>query len=366
LEEKYMKRALEIAKLGEGHTSPNPLVGAIIVKNGKIIGEGYHEKYGENHAEVNAFLNAEEDVTGADMYVTLEPCSHYGNTPPCSERIVKEGIKKIFIAMEDPNPLVAGRGIQILKEAGIEVETGILEKEAEDLNEIFLKYIKDKIPFCILKTAMSLDGKIATYTGDSKWISNEKSRRYVHQLRHKVSSIMVGIGTVLADDPLLTTRLEDKDGTDPIRVIVDSKGRIPLESKVINSTSRAKPILATTSKIPKHKKEQLESKKVEVVITPTKNNQVDLNYLFKYLGDKGIDSVLVEGGSTLNESIIKEKLVDKVITFIAPKIIGGVKAKTPVEGKGFEYVKEAVVLEKIKTKIFDEDVMISGYVRKDE
>jgi diaminohydroxyphosphoribosylaminopyrimidine deaminase/5-amino-6-(5-phosphoribosylamino)uracil reductase len=366
LEEKYMKRALELAKLGEGHTSPNPLVGAVIVKNGKIIGEGYHEKYGENHAEVNAFLNAEEDVTGADMYVTLEPCSHYGKTPPCSERIVKEGIKKVFIAMEDPNPLVAGRGIQILKEAGIEVETGILKKEAEDLNEIFLKYIKDKIPFCILKTAMSLDGKIATYTGDSKWISNEKSRRYVHQLRHKVSSIMVGIGTVLADDPLLTTRLEDKDGTDPIRVIVDSKGRIPLESKVINSTSRAKTILATTSKIPKHKKEQLESKKVEVVITPTKNDQVYLNYLFKYLGDEGIDSVLVEGGSTLNESIIKEKLVDKVITFIAPKIIGGVKAKTPVEGKGFEYVKEAVVLEKIKTKIFDEDVMISGYVRKDE
>lgn len=361
-----MKRALEIAKLGEGYISPNPLVGAVIVKNDKIIGEGYHEKFGENHAEVNAFLNVSEDVTGADMYVTLEPCSHYGKTPPCAERIVKEGIKKVVIAMEDPNPLVAGRGIQILREAGIEVETGILEKEAEDLNEIFLKYIKDKTPFCILKTAMSLDGKIATQTGDSKWISNEKSRKYVHQLRHRVSAIMVGIGTVLADDPLLTTRLDDKEGKDPIRVIIDSKGRIPLESKVINSNSKARTILATTSKIPKHKKGQLESKKVEVVITPTKNQQVDLNYLLKYLGDKGIDSILVEGGSTLNESMIKEKLVDKVINFIAPKIIGGAKAKTPVEGKGFEYVKDAVILDKITTQQFDEDIMISGYVRKDE
>jgi diaminohydroxyphosphoribosylaminopyrimidine deaminase/5-amino-6-(5-phosphoribosylamino)uracil reductase len=366
LEEKYMKKALEIAKLGEGYTSPNPLVGAVIVKNDKIIGEGYHEKFGENHAEVNTFLNASEDLSGADMYVTLEPCSHYGKTPPCAERIVKEGIKKVVIAMEDPNPLVAGKGIQILREAGIEVETGILKKEAEDLNEIFLKYIKDKIPFCILKTAMSLDGKIATYSRDSKWISNEKSRKYVHELRHRVSAIMVGIGTVLADDPMLTTRLDVKEGKDPIRVIVDSKGRIPLESKVINSNSKARTILATTNKIPKHKKEQLESKKVEVVITPSKNGKVDLKYLFEYLGEMGIDSILVEGGSTLNESMIKEKLVDKVITFIAPKIIGGAKAKTPVEGRGFEYVKDAVVLGKIETKIFDEDVMISGYVRKDE
>jgi len=361
-----MKRALKLAELGEGYTNPNPLVGAVIVKKGKIIGEGYHQMYGKNHAEVNAFINAAKDVKGAEIYVTLEPCSHYGKTPPCAERIVKEGISRVFIAMKDPNPLVAGRGIEILKKAGIEVKVGILEKEAEQINEIFLKYIKDKKPFCILKTAMTLDGKIATSTGDSKWISNEKSRRHVHKIRHKVSGIMVGIGTVIEDNPMLTARLKNKSGKDPHRIIVDSKGRIPSDSKILNLKSLAKTIIATTDKIPEEKITQLKEKGVEVIITPTKKEKVDLPYLFNYLGDKGIDSILVEGGSTLNESIIKENLVDKVVTFIAPKIIGGEKAKTPVSGEGFKYIKDAVELRNINVQTFDEDVMITGYVRKDE
>ncbi|MFO7887394.1 MAG: bifunctional diaminohydroxyphosphoribosylaminopyrimidine deaminase/5-amino-6-(5-phosphoribosylamino)uracil reductase RibD [Eubacteriales bacterium] len=365
MEEKYMKKALELAKLGEGYTSPNPLVGALIVKKGKIIAEGYHEKYGENHAEVNAFLDASEDVKGADMYVTLEPCSHQGKTPPCADRIVKEGIKRVFIGMKDPNPLVAGRGVEILEKNGIEVKSGILEKEAVELNEIFIKYITENKPFCILKTAMSLDGKIATSSGDSKWISNEKSRKYVHQLRHRVSGIMVGIGTVLADDPMLTTRLENKKGKDPHRIIIDTEGRIPLDSKILNLKSHSKTIIATTEKISSEKVRSLEDKNAEVVICPLKNNKVDLNYLFDYLAKMGIDSILVEGESTLNESLLKENLIDKVITFIAPKIIGGSHAKTPVAGEGFKYVKDAVKLENIKTKYFDEDIMISGYIRKE-
>lgn len=360
-----MKRALELAKLGEGYTNPNPLVGAVIVKNGKIIGEGYHQKYGENHAEVNAFENSVKSVKDADMYVTLEPCSHYGNTPPCAHRIVKEGIKRVFIGMRDPNPLVTGRGIEILEKNGIEVKSEILEKEALELNEIFIKYITQKKPFIILKTAMTLDGKIATSTGDSKWISNEKSRKFVHQLRHKVSGIMVGIGTVLADNPRLTTRLEDKKGKDPHRIIVDTEGRISLDSKILNLQSDSKTIIATTKKISSKKIEELEKKNAEVVITPLKNNKVNLDYLFDYLAKMGIDSILVEGGSTLNESLLKENLVDKIITFIAPKIIGGSDAKTPVEGQGFKYMKDAVLLKNVTTKFFDEDIMISGYIRKE-
>src|SRR6056297_2015385 len=278
-----MKKALELARLGEGYTSPNPLVGALIVKKGKIIAEGYHEKYGENHAEVNAFLDASEDVKGADMYVTLEPCSHQGKTPPCADRIVKEGIKRVFIGMKDPNPLVAGRGVEILEKNGIEVKYGILEKEAVELNEIFIKYITENKPFCILKTAMSLDGKIATSSGDSKWISNKKSRKYVHQLRHRFSGIMIGIGTVIADDPMLTTRLENKKGKDPHRIVVDTEGRIPLDSKVLNQKSKSKTIIATTEKISPEKIENLKEKNAEVILTPLKNNKVDLNYLFDSL-----------------------------------------------------------------------------------
>jgi diaminohydroxyphosphoribosylaminopyrimidine deaminase / 5-amino-6-(5-phosphoribosylamino)uracil reductase len=362
---KYMKRALDLAKKGIGYTSPNPLVGAVIVKDGKVIGEGYHEVYGSHHAEVNAFKNATEDVEGATMYVTLEPCSHYGKTPPCANAIVEKKIKKVVIGLKDPNPLVAGKGIEILKNNGIEVVTGVLEEEGRKLNEIFLKYITTKLPFCILKTAMTLDGKIATHTGDSKWITNERSREFVHYLRHRVSGIMVGIGTILADDPMLNTRLANCEGSDPHRIIVDSNARLPLEAKILNMKSNANTIIATTELADKERIKLLENKGAEIILTPLKNGKVDLNYLMKELGNMKIDSVLLEGGGSLNYSALEEGIIDKVYTFIAPKIIGGSEAKTPVEGKGKSYMKDAILLQDIEIHSFDNDIMIEGYLRKE-
>ena len=366
METKFMKRALELAALGAGYTKPNPLVGAVIVKNGKIIGEGYHAVYGSNHAEINAFKSAIEDVSGATMYVTLEPCSHYGKTPPCANAIVEKGIKKVVIGLLDPNPLVSGKGIEILKNNGIEVVTGILAEDGRKLNEIFLKYIKTKLPFGILKTAMTLDGKIASAIGDSKWITNELSRQYVHELRHRVSGIMVGIGTVLADNPELTTRLSNKEGIDPIRIIVDSTAKIPLNSKVLNLDSKAKTIIATTEKANKQCLKYIEDKGADIILTPLKNNRVDLSYLMQQLGQRDIDSVLIEGGSALNFSALEEGIVDKVISFIAPKMIGGATAKTPVGGNGISHMKNALQLENIQISRFHEDIMIEAYLRKGE
>ncbi|MBS4538941.1 bifunctional diaminohydroxyphosphoribosylaminopyrimidine deaminase/5-amino-6-(5-phosphoribosylamino)uracil reductase RibD [Clostridium sp. D2Q-11] len=361
---KYMKSAIELSKKGKGYTNPNPLVGAVIVKEDKIIGEGFHELYGGPHAEVNAFANAKEDIQGATMYVTLEPCSHFGKTPPCANNIVEKGISKVVIGMRDPNPLVAGKGIEILRNNGIEVKVGILEDEIKKVNEIFIKYITENKPFCILKTAMTLDGKIASSTGDSKWITNEVSRHYVHQIRHRVSAIMVGIGTVLSDDPQLTTRLDD-GGVDPIRVIVDTNGRIPLDAKVLNIKSKAKTIIATTEKIDKEKMKAIKEKGAEVIITPLKNERVDLDNLMFQLGKMKIDSVLLEGGSTLNYSALEQGIVDKVLSFIAPKIIGGKDAKTPVGGKGREKIEEAFILKNMTIARFSEDIIIEGYLGKE-
>lgn len=363
---KYMQRAMELAQKGAGYTRPNPLVGAVIVKNDRIIGEGYHEIYGSHHAEVNAFLNAMEDVTGATMYVTLEPCSHYGKTPPCANKIVEKGIKKVVIGLQDPNPLVAGKGIEILRNHGIDVITGVLEEECRKQNDIFLKYISTRLPFVIMKTAMTLDGKIATSTGDSKWITNEYSRQYVHELRHRVSGIMVGIGTVLSDDPELTTRLTDREGRDPIRIIVDSTARIPLQAKVLNNSSKAKTIIATTELADEERLKQIKHKGAEVIVAPQNNGRVDLNYVMQKLGEQGIDSVLLEGGAALNFSALQQGIVDKVVSFIAPKLIGGVKAKTPVAGEGISYIKDAILLENIEVRSFREDIMIEGYLRKGE
>lgn len=365
MDTKFMKRALELAEKGVGYTKPNPLVGAVIVKDGKIIGEGYHELYGSHHAEINALKSAIEDVSGATMYVTLEPCSHYGRTPPCANAIVEKGIKKVVIGLLDPNPLVSGRGLEILKNNGIEVVTGILEDEGKKQNEIFLKYIATRLPFGILKIAMTLDGKIASAIGDSKWITNEFSRQYVHELRHRVSGIMVGIGTVLTDNPELTTRLKNREGVDPIRIIVDSTAKIPLNAKVLNLDSKAKTIVATTEKADKQSLKYIRNKGADIIITPLKNNRVDLSYLMQHLGQRGIDSVLIEGGGALNFSALEEGIVDKVISFIAPKIIGGAAAKTPVEGDGISHIKNAIQLENIQISRFQEDIMIEGYLKKE-
>jgi len=359
-----MERALELSKKAVGFVNPNPLVGAVIVKDNKIIGEGYHEYFGGPHAEVNAFANAACDVEGATMYVTLEPCAHYGKTPPCAEAIVKNKISKVVVGMIDPNPLVAGKGIGILRKAGIEVTTGVIESKIRKTNEIFIKYITEKKPFCIMKTAMTIDGKIATSTGDSKWISNEKSRAYVHELRNMVTGIMVGIGTVLSDDPELTTRREGLISKNPIRIILDSEAKIPLESKVLKCDEKTKTILATTKLASDAKIEDIKKMGAQVIVTPSVNKWVDLNYLMGELGDMGIDSILLEGGSTINYSALERGIVDKVITFISPKIFGGTSGKTPVGGMGINYVKDSIMLTDTEVVRFDEDIMIEGYVKK--
>lgn len=369
-----MARALELSKKAVGFVNPNPLVGAVIVKNNKIIGEGYHEHFGGPHAEVNAFANAKEnafknvdyDVEGATMYVTLEPCAHYGKTPPCAEAIVRNKIAKVVVGMIDPNPLVSGKGIEILKKAGIEVTTGIMEKEIRKTNEIFIKYITHKKPFCIMKTAMTMDGKIATSTGDSKWISNEKSRAYVHELRNMVTGIMVGIGTVLSDDPQLTTRRQGVISKNPIRIIIDSTAKIPLDSKALRCDEKTKTILVTTKFASDSKIEAIKQKGAEVIVTPSKDKWVDLNYLMEELGARGIDSILLEGGSTLNYSALDKGIVDKVITFISPKMFGGTSCKTPVGGVGIDRVKDSIMIMDTKVTMFNEDIMIEGYIKKPE
>lgn len=355
-----MKRALELALRGEGKVNPNPLVGAVIVKDNKIIGEGYHKKYGEGHAEVNAFNSTTEDVKGATMYVTLEPCSHYGNTPPCARKIVEKKIKKVVIGAIDPNPLVAGNGIKILKENGIEVVTGVLGKECNDINYIFNKFISRKQPFVIMKTAMTLDGKIATCTGDSMWITGEGAREYVHKVRNKVAAIMVGIGTVLKDNPELTCRI--KGGVNPIRIIVDSKGRIPLEARVLNIKDCTMTIVATTNEIDCDKEKALEDKGIKIIKTQGKNNKVNLNELMTKLGEMKIDSILLEGGSKLNFSALNEGIVDRVQTFIAPKIVGGENAKTPVGGEGIKHINDAIYLSDIEIIKFGQDILIEGNI----
>lgn len=361
MDEFYMREALRIAAYASGRTTPNPLVGAVIVKDNRIVGQGWHRKAGTEHAEIHALHQAGELAKGADIYVTLEPCSHYGKTPPCCQAIIKAGIKRVIVAMTDPNPLVAGNGLKELKAAGIEVVEGVCRDEAEKLNEVFLKWVVHKMPFVVVKTAMTLDGKIATVSGDSKWITNEKSRKFVHQLRDLYDGILVGIGTVLADNPTLTTRL-DHLGKNPVRIIVDSKARIPLDSIVITDKS-AHTILAVTERASQEKIAALLQVGIEVIVTKEKADQVDLSDLLKILAEKNICSILVEGGSRINYSFFVEHLVDKVHCFIAPKIIGGTDAASPIGGKGTFYMKDAYQLNDITTERFDEDILITGYVR---
>ncbi|MDP4145994.1 MAG: bifunctional diaminohydroxyphosphoribosylaminopyrimidine deaminase/5-amino-6-(5-phosphoribosylamino)uracil reductase RibD [Bacillota bacterium] len=362
----YMQRALTLAKRAQGKVNPNPMVGAVIVKNEEIVGEGYHEYYGGPHAEINALVMAGEKAKGADIYVTLEPCSHYGKTPPCAKALVAAGVKRVVIAMVDPNPMVAGKGIQILKENGIEVVTGVLEKEAKKLNEIFIKYITKKLPFVVMKTASTLDGKIATVTGESRWISGEKSREYVHQLRNNLMGIMVGIGTILADDPLLTTRLKDEEGKSPAAIIADSNLRIPLNSKILDTVRDRKIIIGTTESADKNKIEQLQGLGVEIIVTPDLEGKVDLKYLMKEAGSLGIDSILLEGGSTLNFSALKQGIVDKVMCFIAPKLLGGKTAKTSVEGEGINSLSDVINITDMTSTQIGEDILVQGYIEMEE
>lgn len=358
----YMAMALELAKLGWGRTNPNPLVGAVIIKNDRIIGKGYHRQLGGLHAEIEALNNLTEDPKGSTIYINLEPCSHFGKTPPCADALVKAGVGKVIIGMIDPNPLVSGRGISILQKAGIEVIEGVMGKECQKLNEIFIKYITRKKPFVMIKSAMTLDGKISTNTGDSKWISNEESRLFVHSLRDRYSAIMVGINTILQDDPSLTTRLAHKEGKDPIRIVVDSNARIPLNSKVINSSLKAPMILAVANELPREKFRMLKDKNVKVIAAGSKNGKVDLSRLMEELYNMQIDSVLIEGGGTLNYSALEAGIVDKVLMFIAPKIVGGSQAKTAFEGKGVSSIDEAYKVRDCEVMKIGNDILVEGYI----
>jgi len=359
----YMKRALELAALARGHTSPNPMVGAVLVKDGQVMGEGFHRRAGEPHAEVHALRQAGEAARGATLYVNLEPCAHYGRTPPCTRELIAAGIARVHMAMLDPNPLVSGRGKAEMEAAGITTAVGEHEEEARALNEVFAKYITTGYPFVIAKFAMSLDGKIATSAGESRWITGEEARRYVHGLRDTVDAVMVGVNTVIADDPLLTVRLAAPDLRQPLRVIVDSKGRTPLYARVLDPGLPGKTIIATSELIPEKKLAEFRDQGIEVLISPAQGGMVDLERLMQALGQREISSVLLEGGGTILASAFAAGLVDKVLAFIAPKIIGGKAAPTPVGGEGAPSLAQALTLERVTVERLGPDVLISGYTR---
>lgn len=353
----YMKLALMLARKGMEGASPNPLVGSVVVKNDKVVGEGYHKRYGEAHAEVNALNNAGKKAKGATLYLNLEPCCHFGKTPPCTDAVIKAGIKRVVAGMTDPNPKVSGKGFDALRNAGIEVHTGVLEEECRKLNEAFTKRVTTGRPFVILKTAASLDGKTATKYRESKWITSEASRSHVHKLRKQVDAIMTGIGTVLADDPLLTPRIGRVKKL-PLRVVVDSLLRVPASAKVAGVNT----LFVTTDNAPAEKVEFLESQKSQVEIFKSMNSKVDMTLVMDYLGKRGINSVLVEAGPELSGSLLREGLVDKVVFFYAPKIIGGAGSPGMVGGGGIEKLSDAIQLRDIKIKKFSDDIMIEGYV----
>ena len=359
VDEKFMRLALSLAEKARGRTSPNPMVGAVIVRDGEIVGRGYHHKAGTPHAEIHAIADAGEKAIDAVIYVSLEPCSHYGRTGPCTQAIIEAGLSRVAMAMTDPNPEVSGRGKTALEAHGIQVQTGILETEARKLNEAYVKYITTKQPFVILKTAMSLDGKIATASGKSKWITSEESRRIVHQIRDEVDGIMVGIGTVMRDDPSLTTRLPDGRGRDPVRIILDSRGRMPLKSKVLHLDSPARTIIAVTPQASQEKIAQLK-KHAEVLVITEQDGRVDLQALMRELGRMEIMSVLLEGGAEVNASALEAGIVDKVMVFIAPRLIGGAESPGPVGGPGIDELSEAVPLTDISMERVGEDILVTG------
>ena len=398
-DEKYMRRAIDLAKAGEGWVHPNPLVGAVIVKDGRIIGEGYHRRYGQLHAERNAIADARrraggsitdeqagaeelaaDVLKGATIYVTLEPCCHHGKTPPCTEAIIENRIARVVIGSRDPNPLVAGKGAQILRDAGIAVEEDFLREECDELNRIFFHYIRTKKPYVIMKYAMTADGKIATKTGASKWITGEEARREVHRIRHDCMGIMAGIGTVLADDPLLNCRLEESEPEEkgmsqdmpptsigefgarqPIRIICDSRLRIPPDSQICRTAGEYETIVACSEE--NDKADALKALGIEVISVPKSDGSIDLKKLMDILGARSIDSILLEGGSTLNESALQAGIVSEVRAFIAPKLFGGT-AKSPVEGIGVEIPDQAIPMELTETEMFGEDLMLRYLVKE--
>lgn len=357
-DETYMRQALQLAASAQGQTGSNPAVGCVVVKDGRIVGIGSHLQAGKEHAEVHALNMAGEAARGSTVYVTLEPCSHYGKTPPCSDRLIASGVDRVVVAVLDPNPKVAGSGVERLREQGIKVETGLLEQEAKQILEPFTKYITTRLPFVTLKTACTLDGKIASKTGDSKWITGERSRAFVHTMRHRNQAIMVGVETVVHDNPALTARLK-VPARQPLRVVVDSKLRTPIDAKIVQD-GLAPTLICTTNAAPKAKREELEGLGVEVAICG-EADQVNLLQVMKLLGEKEITSVLLEGGGRLNGAMLAAGLIDKMVLFYAPIVIGGLEAPVNFNFAGMENIKDAFKLDRVQAEMIGKDVCITGY-----
>ncbi len=365
-EQEYMRRAIALAEKGRGRVNPNPLVGAVIVKDGRIIGEGYHARYGELHAERAAIGNLTESAEGATIYVTLEPCCHHGKQPPCTQAILEQKIARVVIGSRDPNPLVAGKGADLLRKAGVEVTEDFLREECDALNPVFFHFITEGTPYVKMKYAMTADGKIATRTGASKWITGEKARERVQYMRRDCMGIMAGIGTVLADDPMLNVRIPGERS--PIRIICDSSLRIPLDSKICRTAEDFPVILACAfpeeDQEKTEKKEQLEQLGIQVWNLPGADGQVDLPQLMKRLGEQKIDSVFLEGGGILNDSALQAGIVSEVSVFVAPKLFGGEKSRSPVAGIGVETPSQAVQMELKQVEQIGEDLLLNYTIRR--
>lgn len=357
-----MKLALRLAAKGAGWVSPNPMVGAVVVKDGRIVGRGYHRRVGLPHAEVEALRNAGEAARGADLYVTLEPCNHQGRTPPCTQAILAAGIRRVIIAARDPNPQVTGGGAEFLAAQGVDISLGVLEAEARQLNEAWFHWVKTGRPWVIAKAACSLDGRIATATGESQWLTGEIARAFGHRLRHQVDAILVGIGTVLADNPQLTARLPRGRSQDPIRIVLDSRLRLPLKARLVQLNSPAPTWVATTSQAPPDTIRALEDHGVQVVVLPADAGRVSLPALLRLLGERQVQSVLVEGGAETLGAFFDQSLVHQFNFFYAPKILGGIKAPGVVGGQGVAHLGEAHIARNIAIRRLGVDLLVSGYL----
>lgn len=357
----FMRLALREARKGSGRTSPNPAVGAVIVKNGIVASKGYHRRAGLPHAEVEALSRLESRCPGDTLYVTLEPCNHVGKTPPCTQAILESGIRRVVVGMKDPNPRVTGGGCAFLEAHGIDVTVGVLEAECRRLNEDFLKSVADGRPFVIAKSAMTLDGWIATSTGHSKWITNEESRAFVHRLRDRVDAVMVGIGTILADDPSLTTRLKKRRGRDPLRIVVDTHLRIPRNAKVVTQHSSADTLIVTGEGAESPDFGPFQGNRISTIACPIRDGKIDLKALMRRLGEMSVMSVLVEGGAAITGSMIREKLIDKFYIFKAPRLLGGDDGIPMAAGPGAEKMDDSMVLKEIRVRRFGDDTLIRGY-----
>ncbi len=364
IDEKWMREALELASRGRRKVSPNPMVGAVVVRDGEAVGRGYHARYGDAHAEVVAFQEAEDQARGATLYVTLEPCCHHGRTPPCTEAVIASGVRRVVVATLDPSEKVAGKGIAALKAAGIEVDMGCLEDEARRLIEFFLTLHTLGRPFVTVKWAMTLDGRTGTDSNHSRWITNEASRKYVHEIRADHDAVVIGIGTILADDPMLNVRLENYEGNQPKRIIIDGDLSIPRRARVLRTQQAGEVILVTTIHAAENDIKALEEEGHRVVVLPGKRRLIEMKELMAFLARERILSVLAEGGRQIHTAMLRADVVDKIVAFVAPKIIGGSMLRSPVEDLGLSLMDKAIELKQPRWLAFEEDICLEGYVRE--